>query len=433
MKRYLSIPLILGFGWLQANDLEVDTIEARQKENIQLLEKMLTAQPAPQASTPAYTPSSQTAPTARLLDVSLILKAAAGASTATDDEIVLLQSGSHDPRRRGFTFQAGELSLSGAVDPYFKAEMHANFSESAVELEEAFITTTSLPGRLSLELGYFLTEFGRNNPRHSHEWDFVDQPLVVGRFFGGEGQRASGLRVSGILPLPWLSEWHIGMQSTTGELSPSFRTSSTTTIGDWPTITRDTKSIGDMMTLLRWVNAFPLSSQWETQMGMSAMTGPNSTGNDSKTTLLGADFVLHWSSPKQRQGYPFFRLEAETTQRTFEAASGVKNGLVYASEDLKDWAWLVQGVYGFAPHWIAGLRVEEAGGESSSFSQLRSQDPNRSDRFRLSPIITYKPSEFSKVSLQYNHDQADHLKDQSQSSVWLSMEVLIGSHPAHNF
>jgi hypothetical protein len=149
--------------------------------------------------------------------------------------------------------------------------------------------------------------------------------------------------------------------------------------------------------------------------------------------LLGADLVLRWDSPKQRQGYPFFTLEAEGVQRTFEAASGVQNGLIYDSEDLEDWAWLVEGVYGFAPRWRAGLRYEKAGGEGASFSELRSADADRSDRTRISPMITFRPSEFSKLTFQVNFDDADHLTDKTQTSYWLSAEVLIGKHPAHNF
>ena len=311
--------------------------------------------------------------------------------------------------------------------------MHAAFSENAVELEEAFITTTHLPAYLELEMGYFLTEFGRNNPRHAHARDFIDQPLTVGRFFGGEGQRSSGFRLSGILPTSWLSEWHIGLQSPTGGLTPSFRTTSATTVAGRPTITRDTRNLGDMIALLRLVNGWSLNSQWESQFGLSALTGPNSTGHDASTYILGADLVMSWVSPKQRQGYPFFRFEAEATHRTFEAAAGTSSGLVYQKEDSEDWVYLMQAVYGFAPRWIAGLRYEQASGEGASFSSTRALDPDRSDRTRISPILIYKPSEFSKISLQYNYDKIDHLTVHTQNSVWLSFQVLIGTHPAHQF
>ena len=223
------------------------------------------------------------------------------------------------------------------------------------------------------------------------------------------------------------------MQSPVGGLTSSFRSTADTTVGGRPTIERDTHNLGDMISLLRWVNGASLTQDWEAQLGFSGMLGPNSTGESAETSLVGADLVLRWDSPKQRQGYPFFVLEAEGIMRTFEAEAGVQNGLVYAAEDLEDWAWTVEGVYGFAPRWRAGLRYEQAGGEGASFAQLRSEDGDRSDRTRISPMITFRPSEFSKLTFQVNLDDADHMMDNSQTSYWLSAEVLIGKHPAHNF
>jgi len=438
MKLKLSLILLFLSSthlFSAEKDLDVDVVTS--KKNLNLLESMLkesSETPQKEKSDSLKNPGfTMPAPQARFIGTSLVLQAAAGASSATDTELTELQTGFHDPRRRGFTFQAGEFSLSGAVDPYFKAEMHANFSESAVELEEAFMTTTNLPASLELEIGYFLTEFGRNNPRHGHDKAFIDQSLTVGRFFGGEGQRGSGFRLSGLIPASWLSEWHIGLQNTNGGLTPSFESTGTTTVGGRPVVAGETRSFADMIALVRLVNGFTVSRHWETQFGLSALLGPNSTGAEGETQILGADLVLNWTSPKQYKGAPYFKLELEATQRNFEAAAGTSNGQVYESEDLKDWAYLVEAIYGFTPSWSTGLRYEQAGGKGASFSQLRSADPDRSDRTRISPIVTYKPSEFSRVSLQYNYDKVDHLTDKTHNSVWLSFQVLIGTHPAHQF
>ncbi len=432
IKILLNI-LLLPCVFLHAEDkLEVNLLNKKKNNNNKLLEQMLKENQKDSLSSSSSSYSFQK-PEIRLLDLSLILQTAAGISTAKDSELTQLQTGAHDPRRRGFTFQNGEISLSGIVDPYFKSEMYALFSEAGVELEEAFLTTTSLPWKLELELGYFYTEFGRNNPRHPHLWDFIDQPLTVGRFFGSEGQRASGFRLGGSLPLPWLSEWHVGAQSPTGGLTPSFKTTSSSTVGGRPVVRKETRSLNDMLLLIRWLNGGSVSRNWEFQTGLSAMRGANNSGLDSITTLLGADFVFNWTSSKQKQGYPFLRIEGESAYRNFEAAAGTHNGLIYATDDLKDWVWSLQSTYGFKQHWRVGFRYEKASGKGSSFSQLRSQDSTRSDRERSSAVLTYKGSEFSKTSLQYNFDRADHLTDKNHSSLWLSFEVLIGSHPAHNF
>jgi hypothetical protein len=58
-------------------------------------------------------------------------------------------------------------------------------------------------------------------------------------------------------------------------------------------------------------------------------------------------------------------------------------------------------------------------------------DLSRADRWRISPNLTWFPSEFSKIRLQYNYD---HRRQIGQDhSVWLQFEFLLGAHGAHKF
>ena len=43
-------------------------------------------------------------------------------------------------------------------------------------------------------------------------------------------------------------------------------------------------------------------------------------------------------------------------------------------------------------------------------------------------MLTYYPSEFSKIRLQYNYDHRDLVGD--DHSVWMQFEFLLGSHAA---
>src|SRR5262245_56543202 len=113
------------------------------------------------------------------IDLSLDGLFAAGSSTA--DDIEALEPGGHDPKQRGFTVQNVELTLSGAVDPYFRGQGNLIFQidpdgESQFELEEAYLESVSLPWNLQVKGGQYFTDFGRLNPTHPHTWDFVDQP-----------------------------------------------------------------------------------------------------------------------------------------------------------------------------------------------------------------------------------------------------------------
>ena len=111
------------------------------------------------------------------LDIGLVGNIAVGGSTANDIEGGT-QLGGHDPNQRGFTLQGLEASFAGAVDPYFRGNANLTFAidsggESFMEVEEAWLETSSLPGNLSFRAGQIWTEFGRHNSTHLHAWNFV--------------------------------------------------------------------------------------------------------------------------------------------------------------------------------------------------------------------------------------------------------------------
>jgi hypothetical protein len=58
-------------------------------------------------------------------------------------------------------------------------------------------------------------------------------------------------------------------------------------------------------------------------------------------------------------------------------------------------------------------------------------DPFRGERERVSPNLTWFPSEFSKIRLQYNLDHRPQFD--CEHSVWLQLEFLLGAHGAHKF
>jgi hypothetical protein len=78
------------------------------------------------------------------------------------------------------------------------------------------------------------------------------------------------------------------------------------------------------------------------------------------------------------------------------------------------------------------LRFEYARGSGASV-QGRDNDPFRDTRYRVSPLLVWHPSEFLRLRLQYNYDRADHLAQRDAHSVWLGVEFLYGSHPAHKY
>src|SRR5437016_7818519 len=147
-------------------------------------------------------------------------------STARD--LNNIERGDHDPQQRGFNARNIELAFDGAVDPYFEGFANIVFkldndNNTDVEVEEAFLQTTSLPFNLQLKAGQFFAAFGRINPTHPHTWDFADAPIVHALLLGGDGLRGVGTQVSWIVPVPWYSQLILGVQNGRGGTGYSFR------------------------------------------------------------------------------------------------------------------------------------------------------------------------------------------------------------------
>lgn len=352
-----------------------------------------------------------------------------GGSSVDNDALEGLQAGAHDPNQNGFTVQNVELSVGGTVGPYFDAQANIIFQidadgETVVELEEAFFTTRSLPWGLQVKGGQYFTEFGRQNPQHPHTWAFVDQPVVLSRFFGGDGLRSQGLRASWLMPADWYSELYFGIQNPKGETVTSFLNAQGEVIGGHSLIDRDARDVGDLLYTARWLNGFDLSDTLSMNLGVSGLWGPNASGTTTDTNIVGADMYLKWQPIYSQRGFPFVAWHSEVLKRRYEAGDTGDP----SHETLKDWGLFTQATWGFRPGWVAGLRAEYATAEGNT-----STDPLRDTRKRLSPNLTWYPSEYSKVRLQYNRDWTQHLPGKTADSLWLQMEFNLGSHAAHVF
>jgi hypothetical protein len=372
------------------------------------------------------------------LNLSFDALVAAGTSTAND--IQKLQLGGHDPRERGFTVQNLETVLEGKVDPYFRGQGNLVFQidphgDTTVEAEEAYLETMSLPANLQVKAGQFFDEFGRLNATHPHTWDFVDQPLVNGRFFGEDGLRSAGARLSWLAPTPFYSELFFTIANSQGGTAYSFRNDHGGALFmGRPAIDRGVKTLGDMLYVPRYAASFNLTDSQTIVAGTSAAFGPNSSGTDTDTQIYGVDLFWKWKSPHQNAGFPFVTWQTEAMMRRFEAGAypGDVNLPALPRETVVDYGVYSQVSYGFHKGWVAGFRVDYVfPEEQADYEKILGPDPDRATRWRLSPDLTWYPTEFSKLRLQYNFDHRDLIGD--DHSVWVQFEFLLGSHAAHKF
>jgi hypothetical protein len=424
---------------------EIEALRADYEQRISDLESRLAAlappdaggiaapmpMPAPEAPTPAPVTLLSGAAGKNYLNLSLDGLFAAGASTTSD--VAALEPGGHDPAQRGFTVQNVEMVLEGAVDPYFRGQANVILQispegETVVELEEVYATTSALPGGLQVKAGQFFTEFGRLNPSHPHSWDFVDQPLINGRFFGGDGLRSVGARVSWLLPTEFYSEAFLAIQNSQGETLTSFRSVPGETIFGRETFEREVKSAGDLLFAPRYAASFDLTPTQTLLLGASAALGPNGTGESGETRIYGIDGFWKWKSPTAFKGFPFFKVQGELMYRDFAADAVPDAGL--AAADFQDWGGYLQANWGYRPGQVIGLRLDRVGGDVGDVGDPG--DPALASRLRLSPVWTWFPTEYSKLRLQYNFDQGDAF-EHDEHSLWLQLEFLLGAHAAHKF
>jgi len=358
-----------------------------------------------------------------------------GGSTASDPS-EFLQLGDHDPIKRGFSLRNAEIAVDGAVDPYFKGFGNIVLkldkdNETEIELEEAYLLTTALPFNLQAKAGQFFANFGRQNPQHPHQWAFVDDPIILTRAFGPEGLRNVGGQLSWLAPTPFYTEASLGIFDGQGSTAFSFRNPGEPEVGvnrfhGRETLDRNLRGPGDLVYVPRIASSFDLSDSQTLVAGVSAAFGPNLTGSDRHTQIYGADLYWKWKPAHADAGFPFVSLQTEALYQRFEAGEDVAAGL--PAETLRDWGFYSQLLWGFKPRWIAGLRGEWVDGNTGAFD---SEDVFRGQRTRISPNLTFYPSEFSKIRLQYNYDHGEHFGD--EHSIWLQLEFLLGAHGAHKF
>jgi len=348
-----------------------------------------------------------------------------------------IEVGDHDPQQRGFNARNIELAFDGAVDPYFEGFANIVFkldndNETDVEVEEAFMQTTNLPFNLQLKGGQFFAAFGRLNPTHPHTWDFADTPLVNGLFLGPDGLRGVGAQASWTLPLPWYSQLIFASQNGRGSTGFSFRNPGDNGMFfDRITTDREARGLQDFVWIPRFENSFNLSDTQTVLAGVSGAFGSNETGANSRTQIYGADLLYKWKSSHAEGGFPFVKWQTEFMYRRFQAGHGADDSFPVA-ETFHDWGLYSQVLWGFKKGWVAGVRGDYVDMQDSRFTD----DLDRQSRWRLSANLTWYPTEFSKIRLQYNQDfleQNFFLSAREVESVFLQWEFILGAHGAHKF
>jgi hypothetical protein len=327
-----------------------------------------------------------------------------------------LMTGGHDPQANGFTLQQLEMSVSKSVDPYFRFDSNIVFSLYGVEIEEVYATTLALPGRFQVRAGQFLTRFGRINNTHPHAWDFVDQTFVIGRVFGGEGNRGLGVEASWLAPTPWFVEVVGSATSAAGE---------STARSFYGADDQGFETPLDLQATLAVKQFFPLSQDLSLAWGLSGAFGPNPSGLGNRTEVYGTDVYLKYRPISRATDAGMVALQTEWLYRRRQVPGDVWS-------DMNGYAQLS---WRFSPRWGAAGRYElgtPATGLDGAVAD-DTLDPAWSvARHRAAAALTFWPTEFSRLRVQGGADLAGW-RDRPDWSALAALEINVGAHGAHAF
>ncbi|MBI5462589.1 MAG: hypothetical protein HY941_10440 [Gammaproteobacteria bacterium] len=315
---------------------------------------------------------------------------------------------------RGFSLGESELDISANVDDLFYGNLTAALApEGGVDVEEAYVQTTALPQGFTLKAGRFFSGIGYLNEQHAHVWDFVDTSLayraLLGNQYGDDGVQLRWLAPTDVF-VEFGAEWLRGEAFPAGGAANDGRGTATAFVhvgGD----------VGDSHS---W--RFGLSQLRAQAAGRETGAAPDSFDGDSHVNI--ADFVWKWA-PHGNTKITNFKLQTEYLQRSED---GLFNGLDYnADQD----GWYAQTIYQFMPRWRVGLRYDRlhADGPGAAFAGTVLDTLGHTPR-RNSLMLDYSNSEFSRLRLQYNRDDAQLASDDQW---FLQYITSVGAHGAHAY
>ena len=410
---------------------EIQQMKQNYESRIQSLENRLqqTESVADQADKKAdeasvQASSKQTSSNALNPDISLILSGTyANRSKDSDYHITGFQAGGGiGPGSRGFNLGESELGVYANADPNFYGGLNLSLSsDNTLSVEEAFIQTTTMPYGITLKAGRYFSSIGYLNDQHSHTWDFVDNPLAYQAFLGNQFGD-DGVQVKWLAPTDLFMEF--GAEYGRGRIAET---------------TGKDKNGGGAGSVFAHVGGdLGTSNSWRAGLSYLDVSPQNRVSNDidaagtyvansftGNSRLWIADFVWKWA-PNGNATSTSFKLQGEYLHRNED---GILNTDQYsASQD----GWYLQGVYKFLPYWRTGLRYDrlDAGSVNYGLNTANLANVDYSPQ-RISWMVDYNPSEFSRIRLQLSHDQSR--QESPDNQLFIQYQMSLGAHGAHKY
>lgn len=313
---------------------------------------------------------------------------------------------------RGFSLGESELALNANIDHRVYGNLiFALTDEGEVEVEEAYIQTTSLPGGFTLKGGRFFSGIGYLNENHAHNWDFIDAPLPYRAFLANQLGDA-GLQLRWIAPTDFYLE--AGAEVMRGDGFPAGGAAN--------------NGAGTYAGFVQTGGDIGVSSSWLAKVSyLRAKSDQRDINGDifsGRDTLGILSLVYKWAP----NGNATTRNLIVNGEYFFGNERGDYN---LTPVDLDRSGFYAQAVYQFRPRWRAGARYARLMSDSAPAGLISTalDDLGRSPD-AISALLEFDTSEFSRFRLMYTYDNSD---TSSNNEFLARYTVIFGPHGAHRF
>lgn len=323
--------------------------------------------------------------------------------------------------RGQFDFRSLELNAEAPVDPHSKLWIMVNFTKDEVEVEEAAVQTTSLPGNLIARGGRLFSAFGRLAHFHDHELPFVGRPTSLERMIGGEA-RADGVELAWLAPTESYTNLTLGAYNRLGAENDRRGDG----LSRWDELTfmgrvHSALELGDDHTVDLGVNSSwtPKRRMEEDLAATGSVADPVRTTRNTYRALSGVDLTYRWQ-PAAGGIYRGLTLAFEAYQndeRRFDRTTRLPG----ARERAQGGFSYVQ--FKLGRRWRPGALVDLA-------QDLDNDDSKPTKTY--AGWLTFDVSEFQKVRLQYARRTGFGVGRSGEDTVSLQWAAIIGHH-VHGF
>ena len=294
--------------------------------------------------------------------------------------------------RAPLAFDEAEVAYEAFIDPYAKGKFFIALGPDEIDLEEGYAQFVTLPWGLTAKAGKTKATFGKANMWHTHIRPWIDQPLMITRFFGDEGLADVGVSASKAIDNPFGAFIEATGEVYSGDVEEVF----------------GRQADNDLFynAHLKLFRDITENSNIEVGTSLARGTLPESEGHNR---FAGVDVTYRWK-PLSRSIYNSFivRFEGLANER--------------ADFDRTLYGYYLSTDYQIARRWFAGARFDRA---DRFFEDSRFRDR------AYSATLTFWPSEFSQLRGAFRRTTFGD--GPSFNEFLIQLQFAIGAHGAHVF